>query len=58
MSTAPERYETVRAALVYWGDGPKIKAVSERFARSEAYRRTFGDSPDTIWHPEPDSEFG
>ncbi len=58
MSTAPERYETVRAALVYRGDGPKIKAMRERYARSEAGRRTFGDSPDRIWHPEPDSAFG
>lgn len=58
MSTAPERYETVRAALVYRGDGAKIKAVRERYACSEAGRRTFGDSPGRIWHPEPDSPFG
>ena len=58
INTAPERYETVRAALVYRGDGPKIKAVRERYARSEAGRRTFGDSPDRIFHPEPDSAFG
>ena len=58
MSTAPERHETVRAALVYRGDGPKIKTLRERYARSEAGRRTFGDSPEGIWHPEPDSAFG
>ncbi len=58
MSTAPERYETVRASLVYRGDGPKIKAVRERYARSESGRRSFGDAPDQIWHPEPDSAFG
>ncbi len=58
MGTAPELYETVRAGLVYRGDGPRIKSVRERYARSEAGRRTFGDSPNPIWHPEPDSEFG
>ena len=58
MHTAPKRYETVRAALVYRGDGPKIKAVRERYARSETGRRTFGDSPERIYHPEPDSPFG
>ena len=55
---APERYETVRASLVYRGDGPKIKAMREKYARSEAGRRTFGDSSDGIYHPEPDSAFG
>ncbi|QIN78057.1 hypothetical protein GBA65_05480 [Rubrobacter marinus] len=58
MRTAPQRYETVRATLVYRGDGTKIRAVRERYARSEAGRHTFGDSPDEVWHPEPDSEFG
>ena len=58
MHTAPERYETVRAELVYRGDGPKIKAMREKYARSEAGRRTFGDSPERIYHPEPDSTFG
>lgn len=56
--TAPERYETVRASLAYRGDGRRIKAMRERFAGSEAGRRIFGDSPDGIYHPEPDSEFG
>ena len=58
MGTAPELYETVRAELVYRGDGPKIKSVREGYAHSEAGRRTFGDSPDQIYHPEPDSTFG
>ena len=57
MRTAPGRYETVRAKLVYRGDGPKIKAVRERYARSEAGRRTFGGLQDRIYHPEPDSMF-
>jgi hypothetical protein len=39
MGSAPERYESVRAALRYRGDGPTIKAVRERFLRSEAGRR-------------------
>jgi len=59
--SAPERYETVRAALCYRGDGPIIKAVRERFLRSEGARRTFGDPPedsDPIPHAEPDGPFG
>ena len=58
MNTAPERYETVRAALVYRGDGPKIKAVRERYAHSEVGRRAFGEPSRTIEHREPDSPFG
>ncbi len=61
MSSAPRRYETVRAALRYRGDGPIIKAVRERFLRSEAHRRTFGEPtelPEDISHPEPDGPFG
>jgi hypothetical protein len=34
--SAPERYETVRAALRYRGDGPTIKALRERYLASEA----------------------
>ncbi len=37
--SAPERYETVRAALRYRGDGQAMAAVDERYLRSEAYRR-------------------
>jgi hypothetical protein len=61
MHSAPERYESVRAALRYRGDGPTIKAVRERFLRSEAGRRTFGEqteSPENIRHSEPDGPFG
>lgn len=36
MRSAPERYDTVRATLRYAGDGSTIKAVRERFLRSEA----------------------
>jgi hypothetical protein len=35
MRSAAERYESVRAALRYRGDGPTIKAVRERFLRSD-----------------------
>ena len=59
--SAPERFESVRAALRYRGDGPTIKALRERLLRSEAGRRTFGepaDAPEDIRHREPDSSFG
>ena len=56
--SAPERYDTVRAALRYRGDGPTIKAVRERFLRSEAGRRTFGVPPEPIRQSEPDGPFG
>ncbi len=58
--SAPERYETVRAALRYRGDGPTIKAVRERFLRSEVARRTFRNPqvpPEPIPHAEPDGPF-
>ncbi len=61
MRSAPERYDRVRAALRYRGDGPTVKAVRERFLRSEAGRRTFGypqGPPETIPHAEPDGPFG
>ncbi len=61
MRSAPERYESVRAALRYRGDGPTIKAVRERFLLSEAGRRTFGEpteAPEEIRHSEPDGPFG
>jgi len=58
--SAPERYESVRAAIRYRGNGPTIKAVRERFLSSEAGRRTFGDLPEPcagIRHFEPDGPF-
>jgi hypothetical protein len=61
MHSAPERYESVRAALRYRGDGSTIKAVRERFLRSEAGRRTFGEPTEPlkdISHSEPDGPFG
>lgn len=60
--SAPERYETVRAALRYRGDGVVHKEIRERIARSEEGRRAFRISPreasDPIRHPEPDGPFG
>ncbi len=60
--SAPRRYGTVRAALRYRGDGTTIKAVRERFLRSEAGRRTFGyresGTPEPVPHAEPDGPFG
>jgi hypothetical protein len=61
MRSAPERYESVRAALRYRGDGPTIKAIRERFLRSDAGRLTSGERtepPGDISHPEPDGPFG
>ncbi len=59
--SASQRYDSVRAALRYRGDGPTIKAVRERFLRSEAGRRSFGrpvEPPQPIRHSEPDGPFG
>lgn len=61
MRTAPQRYNTVRAALRYQGDGTIIKAVRERFLKSEAFQRTFGESAasaESTRHLEPDGPFG
>ena len=44
IGSAPERYDTVRAALRYRGDGPTKKEIRERIARTEAGRRAFGIS--------------
>jgi hypothetical protein len=63
--SAPERYETVRAALRYRGDGLMLGEIRERIAHIEAGRRAFGISPrkaserieHPIDHPEPDGPF-
>ncbi len=56
--SASGRYETVRAALRYRGDGPTHKGIRERIAGSEAGRRAFGVSHrgayEPVVHPEPD----
>jgi hypothetical protein len=60
--TAPERYESVRAALRYRGGGATQREIRRRLVRSEAGRRGFGISPEEasepIRHPEPEGPFG
>ena len=60
--SAPQRYESVRAAVRYRGDGPVHKEIRERILRSEAGRQAFQVSPreasEPIRHPEPDGPFG
>ncbi|MDP9410858.1 MAG: hypothetical protein M3P70_10215 [Actinomycetota bacterium] len=64
--SASQRYESVRAALRYRGDGPTHKEIRERIARTEAGRRAFRVSPQEaserierpIDHPEPDGPYG
>jgi hypothetical protein len=61
IGSAFRRYDTVRAALRYRGDGPTIKTLRERFSRTVACRCTFGlpgAHPDAPSHPEPDGPFG
>ena len=45
IGSAPERYDTVRAAMRYRGDGSARKEIRERIRSSEAGRRAFGISP-------------
>ena len=60
--TAPKRYDSVRAALRYRGNGSVQKEIRQRLVRSEVGRRTFNISPEQasapIPHPEPDGPFG
>jgi hypothetical protein len=64
IGSAPQRYDTVRAALRYRGDGSARKEISERIRSSEAGRRAFGISPreasaevvEQWWYP--DGAFG
>lgn len=61
MRSAPQRYETVRAALRYRGDGAAIKAARDRYLASELGRlETQGLpwSPLEGGHPESDGPFG
>lgn len=60
MDDAEERYETVRAALRYRGDGPTMKLL-RRKARLEASRRgeaVSSQSSEQIQYSEPDGTFG
>jgi hypothetical protein len=59
--SAPQRYDTVRAALRYRGHGPTIKALQEQYLASEAGRLETGDSPASSeegYRLEPDGPFG
>jgi hypothetical protein len=63
IGSATQRYDTVRAALRYQGDGPALKEIGERIRSSEAGRRTFGISPreasaEAIERWYPDRPFG
>jgi hypothetical protein len=66
IGSASQRYDTVRAALRYRGDGTVHKEIRERIVRTEAGQRAFGMSPREtaerierpIDHPEPDRLFG
>jgi hypothetical protein len=55
--SAPERYESVRAALRYRGDGPVHKEIHERIVR-RAFRVSTEQASKPIRHPEPDGPFG
>lgn len=56
MSTARRRYETVRAALHYRGDGTVIKALRDRYQRSEAGCRELGNVRG-LWKEQESPEF-
>jgi hypothetical protein len=55
--SAFERYESVRAALRYLGDGPVHKEIRERIVR-RAFRVSSEEAPEPVRHPEPDGPFG
>ncbi len=55
--SAPERYESVRAALRYRGDGPVHRRIRERIVR-RAFRVSPEQASEPIRHPEPDGPFG
>jgi hypothetical protein len=60
--TAPERYDTVRAALHYRDDGATKREIRQRLVRSEAgqraFRISFEEASEPIRHPEPEGPFG
>jgi hypothetical protein len=66
IGSASQRYDTVRAALRYRGDGVTKREIRECILRTEAGRRAFRISPREaaeaierpIDHPEPDGPFG
>jgi hypothetical protein len=62
IGSAPKRYETVRAAMRYRGDGLVHKEIRGRIARTEAGRRAFrvseSEASRPVRHPEPGGPFG
>lgn len=66
ISSAAERYDTVRAAIRYRGDGLVHREIRESIPRTQAGRRAFGISPREAAeamrrparHPEPGGPFG
>ena len=70
MFGAKGRYRAARATIREWRDEKTVSEVRERFAASEAYRRTFGHEPGDykppryeteefernweVWHERPD----
>ncbi len=59
--SAPERYETVRAALRHRGDGATMRILRDRYRASEAHRlETAGssDASEEVGYAEPDGPFG
>jgi hypothetical protein len=57
IGSAPERYDTVRAALHYRGDGPTKKGIRERIVR-RAFQVSPREAYKPIRHLEPDGPFG
>jgi hypothetical protein len=55
--SAPERYESVRAALRYRGDGTVHKEIHQRIVR-RAFRVSPEQASEPIRPPEPDGPFG
>jgi hypothetical protein len=57
IGSAPERYDTVRAALRYQGDGLVLKKIRERIER-RAFQVSAREAYKPIRHLEPDGPFG
>jgi hypothetical protein len=57
IGSAPQRYDTVRAALRYRGDGPTKKGIRERIVQ-RAFQIYPREAYKPIRHLEPDGPFG
>ena len=57
IGSAPERYDTVRAALRYRGDGPTKKGIRERIV-PRAFQVSPREAYKPIRHLEPEGSFG